>query len=148
MEVILISDVEKVGKKGDVVRVRDGFGRNFLLPRTLALPATRANREFVEEQKVRSAKRKEKEKNEAETLAAKMSKAKVSISAEAGEQEKLFGSVTAEDVAEALNRQGFSVDRKHIHLKDSIRSLGNHTVTVELYPQVKATVNVEVTRKS
>lgn len=148
MEVILIKDVEKVGKRGDVVRVRDGFGRNFLMPRSLAIPSTRSNKEFVEEQKVRSAKRREKDRNEAQTLAEKMSKVKVVIPAQAGEQDKLFGSVTAEDIAEALGRQGFKVDRKHILLKESIRSVGTFNVAVEIFPQVKSSVSVEVVKKS
>jgi large subunit ribosomal protein L9 len=148
MEVILIENVEKVGRKGDVIRVRDGFGRNFLLPRKLAIPSTRANQEFVTEQKERSARRREKEKAEAQALADKMSQAKIVISAQAGEGDKLFGSVTAEDIAESLNKKGFSVDRKDIQLKDSIRALGTFTVAVEVFPQIKATVNVEVVKKA
>ena len=146
MEVILIQDVNKVGRKGDVVRVRDGFGRNFLLPRSLAIPSTRANQQFVEEQKLRAATRREKDKAEAQGVAERLSKVKVSIPAQAGEQEKLFGSVTAEDIAESLTKQGFAIDRKHIQLKEPIRSLGTFTVTVEIFPQVKATVPVEVVK--
>ena len=147
MEIILINDVENVGRKGDIVRVRDGYARNFLLPRRLATASTRANQEFVEEQKVRVARRREKEKSEAQTVAEKLSRVKVKIEAQAGEQEKLFGSVTSEDIVEALKQQGYSFQKKQILLKDSIRSLGTHPVAVELFPQVRATVTVDVVRK-
>ncbi len=147
MELILIEDVEKVGRKGDVIRVRDGFGRNFLLPRQLAIPSTRANQQFVEEQKVRSQKRREKEREAAAKASERLSQAKVTIAAQVGEKDKLYGSVTSEDICEALQRSGFELNKKQILLKEPIRSLGMHAVTVEIHPQVKATVNVEVTRK-
>ncbi len=148
MELILLKDVEKVGLKGDVIRVRDGFARNFLLPQNLALPSTRANQEFFTEQKERMTRRREKERVLAQDLAQKLSQVKVTIPAQAGEQDKLYGSVTAEDVCEALNKQGYSFGRKQILLKESIRALGTHTVSVELFLQVKASVTVEVIRKS
>lgn len=148
MELILLKDVEKVGRKGDVVRVRDGFARNFLLPQKLGLAATRANREFVEEQKGRVKARREKEKAAAQEAAKKITEFKVTLEARAGEQGKLFGSVTSEDVAGALNRQGLSLDKKQILLKEPIRSLGSFPVTVELYPEVKTSVTVEVVSKS
>ena len=148
MELILTENVEKVGRKGDVVRVRDGFARNFLIPRSLAVPSTRANQEFVAEQRVRAEKRREKERTEAQKMAEKVSKVKLTIEAAAGEKEKLFGSVTAEDISEALQKQGHSFDKKHIHLKDAIRALGTYSVAIEIYPQIKANISVEVTKKS
>ena len=148
MEVILLKDVEKVGRKGEVIRVRDGFGRNFLIPRSLALVSTRANQEFVEEQKVRAEKKRSKEKSQAEALADKLKQTKIIIEAQSGEQDKLFGSVTAEDIREVLAKKGFAIDKKQIHLTESIRSLGAHTVSVELFPHVKAAVTIEVVRKS
>ena len=148
MELILLKDIEKVGHKGDVVRVRDGFARNFLLPRKWALPSTRANREFFDEQKERMARRREKEKMKAQDLAAKLGQMKLTIPAQAGEQDKLYGSVTAEDICEALNKQGHAFNRKQILLKESIRALGTHAVMVELFSQVKASLTVEVIRKS
>lgn len=148
MELILLQDVEKVGRKGDVVRARDGYARNFLIPRKLALPATAENQVFVEEQKTRAAARREKEKAAAQAQAEKLSSLKIKIEAQAGEQEKLFGSVTAEEIAEALQKKGHSFDKKHIQIKDAIRTLGNHTVAVEIYPQVKANITVEVIRKA
>ncbi len=147
MELILLQDVEKVGRKGQVVRVRDGFARNLLIPRKLALPSTPENQVFVEDQKKRAEVRREKEKKEALARAEKMSAVKVRIEAACGEQDKLFGSVTAEEIAAALAQKGHAVDKKHIQVKESIRTLGEHSVAVEIYPQVKASVTVEVVRK-
>lgn len=144
---MLLKDVEKVGRRGDIVKVRDGFGRNFLIPRRLALPTTAASGRFLEEQKARSEKRKTKEKQQALSKAEKLAKMKIVLEVRAGEQDKLFGSVTAEDIREALERQGYSVDKKRIHLTEPIRALGTYPVTVELYPEVKGAVTVEVIRK-
>ncbi len=148
MELILLKDVENVGRKGDIVRVRDGFARNFLLPRQYAHSATVAGKVFVEDQKKRNEKRQEKEKGAFQELASSMSGAKVVIAAQAGEQDKLFGSVTAEDICNALNQQGYSLNRRQIHLKETLRSLGTFQVSVELYPQIKTSVSVEVVRKA
>ena len=147
MELILLNDVENVGLKGDVVRVRDGFARNFLIPRKLAISCTRSNQQFVEEQKARVEKRRIQERAEAEKKSKDLEQLKVIIHAPAGEQDKLFGSVTAEDIRQALVERSYTVDKKRIHLKEPIRTLGSHTVSVELYPQVKASVTVEVVRK-
>lgn len=147
MELILLRDVDKVGRQGDVVRVRDGFARNFLIPHSLALPATRAGEKFVEEQKLRASKRREKEKEGAHTLSERLQHEKLRIEARAGEQDKLFGSVTAEDISLALSQRGYEVSKKQIHLTEPIRSLGTFTVTVALFPEVKASVEVEVVRK-
>ena len=148
MELILLKDVENVGRKGDIVRVRDGFARNFLLPRQYALSATRAGKEFVEDRKKRNAKRHEKEKAVFQELSGKISGTKVVIAAQAGEHDKLFGSVTAEDICNALNQQGYCLNRRQIHLKETLRSLGTFPVSVELYPQVKTMISVEVVRKA
>ena len=148
MEIILLKDVEKVGRKGDVLRVRDGFGRNFLLPQGLALRSTKANQQFIEEQKVRVSKRRAAEKTKAEGQAEKLKELKLAIQASAGEQDKLFGSITVEDIREALAKKGYAFDKKHIHLKEPIRALGSHPVSVEVYPQVRATVTVEVVKKA
>jgi large subunit ribosomal protein L9 len=148
MELILLQDVEKVGRKGDVVRVRDGFARNVLIPRKLALAATSENQVFVEEHKKRTEIRREKERTAALAEADKMSSLKIKIEAQAGEQEKLFGSVTSEEIAEAINKKGYHVDKKQIQLKDAIKTLGSHAVAVEIYPQVKANISVEVIRKA
>ena len=148
MELILLKDVDNIGRKGDIVRVRDGYARNFLLPRQLALSATKTGKEYVEDRKKRNAQRHEKEKAKFQELAGKISGAKVVIPAQAGEHEKLFGSVTAEDICNALNQQGYSLNRRQIHLKETLRLLGNYQVSVELYPQIKTTISVEVVRKA
>lgn len=147
MEVILLNNVEKLGRKGEVVRVRDGYGRNFLIPRGYALESTEVNQVFVAEQKERAAKRFEKEKKQAEEVAAKLGKVKLKIEANAGEQDKLFGSVTSEDIQALLEKKGHSIDKRNIHISEPIKSLGQHTVTVEIFPQVKVSVPVEVIRK-
>lgn len=147
MEVILLKDVEKLGKKGEVLNVRDGFGRNFLLPRSLALQATRANRISVEKEKERAAKQKSQKKEEAEKLAQDLASLVLRLEVKAGEKDKLFGSVTAQDVAEALKEKGFALDKRQVHLSEPIRSLGAHAVTVELETDVKTTVQVEVVKE-
>ena len=148
MELILLKDVDNVGRKGDIVRVRDGYARNFLLPRQFALSATNSGKVFVEDRKKRNAKRQEKEKILFQELAGKIAGTKVVIPAQAGEQDKLFGSVTAEDICVALNQLGYSLKRRQIHLKETLRSLGTYPVSVELYPQIKSTISVEVVRKA
>jgi large subunit ribosomal protein L9 len=147
MELILLKDVENVGKKGDVVRAREGYARNFLIPRKLALVSTRSNQQFFAEQKERVAKRRIKEKGEAEKRAKDLEQVQITLEAASGEQGKLFGSVTSDEIRVALAGKGYTVDKKRIHLKEPIRALGTHSVSVELYPQVKATVTVEVVRK-
>ena len=147
MEVILLKDVEKVGKKGDVVIVRDGFGRNFLLPRALALHANRQNRQRIENEKKVIANRRVREKAAAEKTAGRISSLKVQIEMETGEEGKLFGSVTPQDIADALQAKGISLDKKQIHLSEPIRTLGVHTVILELDREVKPALQLEVIKK-
>ncbi len=148
MDIILLKDVEKLGKKGDAVNVLDGFGRNFLLPRGLALPATRENRSRAEAEKKRSASQKARQKAEAEGLAQKLGHVQLHIEVTVGEKDKLFGSVTAQDLADALARKGFSIDKKHIHLSEPLRSLGKHAVAVQLAPEVRASLEVELVKNA
>lgn len=147
MELLLLEDVKDVGKKGDVVRVRDGFGRNFLIPQDLAIPATRANQKFFSEQKIRSAARKAKEKEAAEQRARELRDLKMTLEAKAGEGDKLYGSVTAEDIREALAARGHHFDKKQIRIKAAIKTLGIHLVDLELYPQVKTRLTLELVRQ-
>jgi len=144
MELILLEDIKDLGHRGDVIKVRDGYARNFLLPRKLAQAATRHNRVFVEQQRVRSEKRKAERKRAAEEKAEKMADLKVTIEAKAGEQGKLYGSVTAEEIAAQLIQQGHEFEKKQVHLRQAIRTLGVHPVEVELHPGVRVTVSVEV----
>lgn len=147
MQVILLKDVEKLGKRGELVQVRDGFGRNFLLPSSLALPATRANQAFAEKEKLRTQDRDIRKKQAAEALAEKLQQLTVQIPVATGEKEKLFGSVTSQDLARALAKQGVKVTKKQVRLVDPIRTLGRHLVTLELEPSVKASLTVEVVKK-
>ncbi len=145
MELLLIQDVMHVGRKGDVVKVRDGFGRNYLIPRHYALPATRANRVFIEEQRTRVEARRVKERAAAEEVVKSLERIKVVITAKIGAGDKLFGSITAEQIADNISRKkGHKVDKKQVQLEEPIKTLGTHIVEVEVYPQVKAKVTVEV----
>lgn len=147
MELLLLKNVADVGKKGDVVRVRDGFARNFLLPHDLAIPATRANKQFFAEKRARSAKRKVLEKEAAEKRAKEMKDITIRLEVRAGEGDKLYGSVTAEDLRVELEKQGHSFEKKQVRIKDPLRTLGTHQVDLEIYPQVKTRLTVELVRQ-
>ena len=144
MEVILRDDVEKLGSRGDVVKVADGYARNFLLPKRLAVPATAANKKIVEQERQAHLRREATLKGEAEELARLLNGVSVTIAQKAGEQEQLFGSVTAKDIAEALEKQNFSIDRRKIHLAEPIRQLGQFPVEVKLHREVTAEIQVVV----
>jgi large subunit ribosomal protein L9 len=131
MKVILREDVEKLGKAGDVVRVADGYGRNFLIPRRLAVAADVRNLKALEHDRRTIEARAKKEKKAAETLSAKLAAVSVSIAAKAGEEGKLFGAITSRDVALALEKAGVTVDRKDILLSDPIKQLGDYKVRVK-----------------
>lgn len=147
MELLLIKDVPEVGKKGDVVKVRDGFGRNFLIPQNLAILATRENREFFAEQKTRSIARKAKEKEEAEKKARELTNLKVTLEVKAGEGDKLYGSIGAEDIRQALAQQGHQFEKKQVRLREPLKTLGTHQVDLEIYPQVKTRLTVELIKQ-
>jgi large subunit ribosomal protein L9 len=148
VQVILQEDVKDLGKKGDVVRVADGYARNFLLPRGLAVELTEGRlkeRELAERQKER---RKEKEEREAQELAARLKEITLRMPVRVGEQGRLFGSVTAKDVTEALRRlHGLVVDRRKLDLDEPIRHLGRYEVTVHLHPKVTARLRIDVTEE-
>jgi len=144
MEVILRDDVEKLGNRGDVVKVADGFARNFLLPRRLAVPATSANKKIVEQERLAHLRREATLKSEAEDLAKLLTGVSVTISQKAGEQEQLFGSVTVKDIADALEKQNYTIDRRKIHLAEPIKQLGQFPVQVKLHRDVTAEIQVNV----
>ncbi|MBD3235112.1 MAG: 50S ribosomal protein L9 [Candidatus Eisenbacteria bacterium] len=147
MEIILLEDVEGLGNRGERVSVAKGYARNYLLPRTLALPATSAGaRMFAERERIRQS-RADKERNAAEELAHKLSKVSVTLTAQVGEDEKLFGSVTAQDIADALGEQGFDIDRRRIQLEEPIKVLGVYRVDVKLYQEIGATIKVWVAKQ-
>lgn len=145
MKVILADDVEKLGKKGDVVVVADGYARNFLVPKGLAMMATKGSLKQAELMQRARAEREERAKEEAAKKVAHLGSAPVYISARAGEGGRLFGSVTSSDVSRAIADQlEENIDRRHVLLDDPIRSLGTHQVEVKLHEQVTALVTVEV----
>src|SRR6476646_10181951 len=147
MEVILREDIERLGHRGEVVKVAAGYARNFLLPKKLAVTATGANKKIVEQERQSHLRKEAKLKTEAEDLSKLLGGVSVTIAQKAGENDQLFGSVTAKDVAEALEKQNFTVDRRKIQLDDPIKQLGEHKLTVRLHRNVNAEVTVHVVRE-
>ena len=144
MEVILKEDVANLGHRGDVVKVADGYGRNYLLPRKLALQATETNKAVIEQMKAAAARRSAAEKAQAEQLVTKLEPVVLSFTRRAGEQGHLFGSVTSADIAAELTAQGFEVDRRKVQLDEPLKSLGEFTVPIRLHREVTARVQVKV----
>jgi large subunit ribosomal protein L9 len=144
MEVILKEDVANLGHRGDVVKVADGYGRNFLLPRKLALQATLANKAVIDQMKSAAARRSATEKTQAEELVAKLQPLVLSFTRKSGENGQLFGSVTSSDIAGELENKGFEIDRRKIQLADPLKALGNFEVAVKLHREVTAYVKVKV----
>jgi large subunit ribosomal protein L9 len=140
MEVILKEDVANLGHRGDVVKVADGYGRNFLLPRKMAMQATEANKVVVEQMKSSAARRSASEKIQAEELLSKLEPLELSFTRKSGDGGHLFGSVTTADIAGELANKGFEVDRRKIVLK----TLGDHSVTIKLHREVTAHLKVKI----
>jgi large subunit ribosomal protein L9 len=147
MEIILRERVEKLGTKGDVVNVSDGYARNFLLPKKLAVLATPANMKQIEQEKAAAVRREAKEKQEVEALARQLSQVSIQVSRKVGENEVLYGSVTSMDIAELLEAKGFTVDRRKIDLQEALKSLGQHDVPIKLHREVTAFIKVEVIKE-
>ena len=144
MEVILKEDVNKLGHRGDVVKVADGYGRNYLLPGKLAIEATTANKAVIEQMKGSAVRKSAKEKGEAEELATRLTAVELVFERKVGEHEHLFGSVTSGDIAHQLEAQGYTIDRRKISLEDPLKSLGEYHVPVKLHREVTAHVKVTV----
>ena len=144
MEVILKEDVNKLGHRGDVVKVADGYGRNYLLPGKLAIEATAANRAVIEQMKGSAIRKSAKEKSEAEQQATTLSAVELVFERKVGENDHLFGSVTSGDIAHELEAKGFTIDRRKIALEEPLKSLGEYHVPVKLYRDVTAHVKVTV----
>ena len=147
MEVILRQDVDKLGSRGQIVKVADGYARNFLLPKRLAVAATDANKKIIEQERQAHLRREAKELAEAQDLARLMAGISVTIAQKAGEQEQLFGSVTSKDIADLLERKNFHIDRRKIHLEEPIKQLGEHRVPIRLHRDVTVEVTVQVLRE-
>lgn len=146
MEVILREDVENLGGRGQVVKVAPGYARNYLLPKRLAVAATDANKKIVEQERQAHLRREAKAEGEAKDLAQMLTGVSVTIPQKAGDNDQLFGSVTAKDIAEALEKQNYTIDRRKIQLDEPIRQLGEHSVSVRLHRSVSAEVKVNVVR--
>jgi large subunit ribosomal protein L9 len=145
MKLILLQDVKGLGKKDEIVNVADGYARNYLIPKKMAREATEGSIKQIQQEKKALQKRKSKEREEAMELAAKLSKSSTVIKVKAGEQGKLFGSITSKDIAEALNTQyGLKVDKRKIELSEPIKSLGNYEVGVKLAANVDAKITVKI----
>ena len=146
MEVILKQDVEKLGHRGDVVNVADGYGRNYLLPRKFAMEATAANKSVIEQMKQSAIRKSAKEKVEAEQVAARMNDIVLTFERKTGGEGQLFGSVTSADIAQQLEAQGYEIARRRIHLDEPLKTVGEYHVPIRLHREV--TVHVQVNVKS
>ena len=147
MEVILRDHVEHLGKRGEIVKVADGYARNYLLPRKLALPATDANKKWVERERKIAEARDMEERGAAEAIATRLSALELTVTRKTGENDQLYGSVTNADIAEVLAAKGFEIDRRKILLPDPIKTLGANTVPVKLHREVTAQLRVTVSKE-
>src|SRR5215468_2310517 len=147
MEVILRDHVEKLGKRGEIVKVSDGYARNYLLPRKLALPATEGNKRHVERERKIMESREAEEKSQAEAIASRLSTIDITIARRVGDTEQLYGSVTAADISEFLKTKGFEIDRRKLILPEAIKTLGEHDVPLKLHRDVTAPLKVKVVKE-
>jgi large subunit ribosomal protein L9 len=148
MEVILKEDVAKLGSRGDVVKVAEGYGRNYLLPRKLAIEANAGNKAVIEQMKAASVRRSAKEKSQAEELAKQFDGVSVSFQRRSGEHDQLFGSVTSSDIADALAKKGFDVDRRKIQLHEPLKILGEFAVPLKLHRDVTTHLKVVIEKEA
>jgi large subunit ribosomal protein L9 len=146
MQVILLERVEKLGQMGDEVRVKDGFARNFLLPKKKALRATKANREYFQAQKAHLASANAERKKGADAIAAKLGGKSFVLIRQAGDRGQLYGSVSPRDVAEVMEKAGYKVDRHQVSISQAIKAIGLFTIPVVLHPEVRVNVTVNVAR--
>ncbi|MFA3782560.1 50S ribosomal protein L9 [Melioribacteraceae bacterium 4301-Me] len=147
MKVILRKNYDKLGKVGEVVEVKDGFARNFLIPRQIAYQATKGNILSFEEEKKQILKREAKELEAAQKLAAELEKISITIPVKVGEEDKIFGSVTNQMIADSLKEKGYEVDKRKIEIAEPIKALGIYSVNIKLHPSVSATVKTWVVRE-
>jgi large subunit ribosomal protein L9 len=148
MQVILREHVDNLGRRGEIVKVADGYARNFLLPRKLAMLATEGNKKQIERERGKFVVKEAEEQKVAEAMAERLGALEISIAKKVGETEALYGSVTTADIAEALKAKGFELDRRKLHLAEPIKRLGDFDVSVKLHPDVTAHVKVHVVAQS
>jgi large subunit ribosomal protein L9 len=144
MEIILKEDVPKLGSRGDVVKVADGYGRNYLLPRKLAIEASAANKAVIGQMKAAAVRRVQRDKAEADSLARQLEGVSLTLQRLSGEHNQLFGSVTSSDIAAELEKKGFNLDRRKIQLDEPIKTLGQFQIPIRLFREVTANVRLTV----
>ena len=147
MDVILREDVEKLGTRGQLVKVAPGYARNFLLPNKMAVAATESNKKIVEQERQAHLRREAKVEGEAKDLGKMLAAVEITISQKAGENDQLFGSVTSKDIAEALEKQGYTIERRKIALEEPIKTLGEFKVPVRLHREVTSEITVHVVKE-
>jgi large subunit ribosomal protein L9 len=147
MEVILRQHVDNLGERGQIVKVADGYARNYLLPRNLALPATEGNKRHVERERKIVEAREADEKGQAEAMASRLATVEIAIARRVGETDQLYGSVTAADIADYLKKHGFDVDRRRLVLPDPIKTIGDHKVPLKLHRNVTVPLTVKVVKE-
>lgn len=147
MEVILREEIDNLGRRGDVVKVAPGYARNYLLPKRLAVAANESNKKIVEQEKQAYLRRESKEIGDANDLAKLMATVEVTIAQKAGENDQLFGSVTSQDISAALERAGYTIDRRKVNLAEPIKALGDYKVTVKLHREVTVELPVHVIKE-
>jgi len=148
MEVILKEDVAKLGSRGDVIKVAEGYGRNFLLPRKLAIEASAGNKKVIDQMRAAVVRRSAKERTQAEELSKQFDGLSVSFQRRSGENDQLFGSVTSGDIADALEKKGFNIDRRKIQLHEPLKTLGEFTIPVKLHKDVTAHLKVVIEKEA
>jgi len=148
MEVILKEDVAKLGSRGDVVKVAEGYGRNYLLPRKLAIEATPANRAVIEQMKASAVRRLAREKGDAEALAQQLAAVELTFTRKSGEHDQLFGSVTSADIAHELESKGFHIDRRKIQLNEPLKHVGDFNVPIRLHRDVAVPIKVGIHKEA
>jgi len=147
MQIVLKEDIDKLGRRGEIVKVADGYARNYLLPLGKALPATAGNLKVIEREKRRYVVRLTKEKEENQALAGRIQGLSLTLVRKVGESDVLYGSVTSGDIAESLSKEGIVVDKRRIQLPEPIKSLGIYTISIRLHPEVTAEVKVWVVKE-
>ena len=147
MEVILRQHIDNLGQRGDVVKVADGYARNYLLPRKLALPATEGNRRHVERERRKMELREAEDKSLAEAMATRIASIDITIARRVGDTEQLYGSVTSADIAEYLKGHGFEIDRRRLILPEPIKAIGDHPVPLKLHREVTVPLTVHVVKE-
>ncbi len=147
MEVVLLQDVEKLGKEGEIVKIKDGYGRNYLIPRKLATPSSTQALKILELKKKRRILEEEKSKSSAKSISEKISSLSCTISVESGLEDKIFGTVTPEMIRNALMQEGLNIDKKHILIEEPIKKLGVYQVKIKLHPEVIASLRIWVVKK-